>query len=207
MHLSRVPDRVIAGHASLDDGQHSARRVRRSRCARAASIGERHRSSRGLGNRSIRAVARRQGGPGDSSSATRADPGADARRAHRPGASVDVFPHVYRSRDAVARATRRCSGPPWCTPRPERCCSRRRLLAVCGRSPVCERPFHLTVDHGRRRAGHPGSVAHRRLHCDPGSTHVRHRGAVAGHHARPGRSSTRGRCRRRRTRRPRRPWT
>lgn len=80
---------------------------------------------------------------------------------------VRVFPHVYRLRETVdgeallLRAALLHAGP-------EAALSHTSALSVWGLRPL-ERPLHLTVDHGIRRAGAQGLVVHRRLRFDPGS--------------------------------------
>ncbi|RBY76019.1 hypothetical protein DQ238_18510 [Geodermatophilus sp. TF02-6] len=80
---------------------------------------------------------------------------------------VRVFPHVYRLRGSpedestLLRAALLHAGP-------EAALSHTTALAVWGLRPL-ERPLHLTVDHGVRRAGAPDLVVHRRLRFDPGS--------------------------------------
>lgn len=80
---------------------------------------------------------------------------------------IRVFPHVYRLRDTaeseelLLRAALLHAGP-------EAALSHTTALAVWGLRAL-ERPLHLTVDHGIRRAGAQGLVVHRRLRFDPGS--------------------------------------
>lgn len=80
---------------------------------------------------------------------------------------VRVFPHVYRLRDAAAddlttlRAALLHAGP-------MAALSHTTALAVWGVRNL-ERPLHLTVDQGLKRAGAPDLVVHRRLRFDPES--------------------------------------
>lgn len=80
---------------------------------------------------------------------------------------IRVFPHVYRLRETaesealLLRAALLHTGP-------EAALSHTTALAVWGLRTL-ERPLHLTVDHGRRRAGAQGLVVHRRLQFDPES--------------------------------------
>jgi len=78
-----------------------------------------------------------------------------------------VFPHVYRLRDgvdddhALLRAALLHAGPVCAL-------SHTTALAVWGLREL-ERPLHLTVDQGFKRAGAEGLVVHRRLRFDPRS--------------------------------------
>jgi very-short-patch-repair endonuclease len=78
-----------------------------------------------------------------------------------------VFPHVYRLSDApmddgtLLRAALVHAGP-------VAALSHTTALAVWGLRPL-ERPLHLTVDQGLKRAGAPDLVVHRRLRFDPES--------------------------------------
>jgi len=80
---------------------------------------------------------------------------------------VRVFPHVYRLRNqpidgaTTLRAALLHAGP-------EAALSHTTALVVWGLRSL-ERPLHLTVDHGVRRAGAPDLVVHRRLRFDPDS--------------------------------------
>jgi very-short-patch-repair endonuclease len=97
---------------------------------------------------------------------------------HLPAAALDgtfgrrhlvrVFPHVYRLRDSAAdqdstlRAALLHAGP-------EAALSHTTALAVWGLRAL-DRPLHLTVDAGTRRAGAPDLIVHRRKDFDPGSS-------------------------------------
>lgn len=80
---------------------------------------------------------------------------------------VRVFPHVYRHRDApfddhaLLRAALLHAGP-------VAALSHTTALAVWGLREL-ERPLHLTVDQGLKRAGAADLVVHRRLRFDPES--------------------------------------
>jgi hypothetical protein len=79
-----------------------------------------------------------------------------------------VFPHVYRLRDGsedeqtVLRAALIHAAP-------GAALSHTTALFVWGLWRL-ERPLHLTVDHGTRRAGASDLIVHRRLRFDPSST-------------------------------------
>jgi len=80
---------------------------------------------------------------------------------------VRVFPHVYRLRDStedemtLLRAALLHAGP-------QAALSHTTALAVWGERRL-ERPLHLTVDEGLRRAGSPDLIVHRRKKFDPES--------------------------------------
>ena len=84
---------------------------------------------------------------------------------------VRVFPHVYRLRDErpddhlVLRAALLHAGP-------VSALSHTTALAVWGLRPL-DRPIHLTIDQGLKRAGAPDLVVHRRLRFDPASEQCR----------------------------------
>ena len=87
-----------------------------------------------------------------------------------------VFPHVYRLRDeapddhTVLRAALLHAGP-------VSALSHTTALAVWGLRPL-DRPLHLTVDQGLKRAGAPDLVVHRRLRFDPASEQCRNRSGL-----------------------------
>jgi very-short-patch-repair endonuclease len=80
---------------------------------------------------------------------------------------VRVFPHVYRMKDAtfgehsLLRAALLHAGP-------VSAISHTTALFVWGLRRL-DRPLHLTVDHGLRRAGAADLIVHRRLRFDPDS--------------------------------------
>lgn len=84
------------------------------------------------------------------------------------GHVVRVFPHVYRLKGSaddeatLLRAALRHAGP-------KSALSHVTALAVWGERRL-ERPFHLTVDEGLRRAGTPDLIVHRRKRFDPESS-------------------------------------
>nr|WP_218860229.1 DUF559 domain-containing protein [Petropleomorpha daqingensis] len=87
-----------------------------------------------------------------------------------------VFPHVYRLRDGaedemtLMRAALAHAAP-------GAALSHTTALFVWGLWRF-ERPLHLTVDHGVRRAGASDLIVHRRLRFDPTSTQVVERRAL-----------------------------
>lgn len=90
---------------------------------------------------------------------------------------VRVFPAVYRLRNGAdddgtaLRAALLHAGP-------KAALSHTTALAVWGVRTL-ERPLHLTVDQGVKRAGAPGLLVHRRLRFDPASAQcVRRRGLL-----------------------------
>lgn len=90
---------------------------------------------------------------------------------------VRVFPRVYRLRDGadddgtILRAALLHAGP-------AAALSHTTALAVWGLR-ATERPLHLTVDQGVKRAGTPELIVHRRLRFDPRSSQcVQRRGLL-----------------------------
>jgi hypothetical protein len=89
---------------------------------------------------------------------------------------VRVFPHVYRltgrSDDdaSLLRAALLHAGP-------EAALSHTTALAVWGLRRL-ERPLHLTIDQGLKRAGAPDLVVHRRLRFDPTSAQCTQRSGL-----------------------------
>jgi very-short-patch-repair endonuclease len=89
---------------------------------------------------------------------------------------VRIFPRVYRLRDGaddqltLLRAALLHAGP-------AAALSHTTALTVWGLREL-ERPLHLTVDQGIRRAGAPDLLVHRRLRFDPDSSQCVRRGGL-----------------------------